>query len=104
MCQSTCPCLGVCPFDRNEAGIFFGCEEQIDQMLEKLMHSYFLAVVGAYGCGKSSLVRARMIPALEMGYMSDSGSSWRAVTMRPGDEPLYNLAYALVSSFVLCRA
>ena len=52
------PYPGLRPFEPHEAEIFFGRGEQIDRMLSRLEEHRFLAVVGASGCGKSSLVRA----------------------------------------------
>jgi ABC-type transport system involved in cytochrome c biogenesis ATPase subunit len=61
------PYPGLRPFNRGEAEIFFGRDEQIDQLLEKLKAVRFLTVVGSSGCGKSSLVRAGIIADLEGG-------------------------------------
>ncbi|MEE8584279.1 MAG: hypothetical protein V3T83_05435, partial [Acidobacteriota bacterium] len=54
----------------------------------------FLAVVGASGSGKSSLVRAGLVPALQRGELLGS-ERWPIVTLRPGQEPLEQLAIAL---------
>ena len=90
------PYPGLRPFTRYEADIFFGREAQVDQLLEKLRRSRFLAVVGASGCGKSSLIRAGLIPSLETGFMVNAGARWRVAEMRPGDHPLARLAQALL--------
>lgn len=90
------PYPGLRPFDRDEADIFFGREEQTDDLLSRLNASRFLAIVGTSGCGKSSLVRAGMIPALETGFMAAAGSRWQFVQMRPGSHPICRLATALV--------
>jgi hypothetical protein len=97
---STSPYPGLRPFQDSEADIFFGREEQTDQLLRKLQGSRFLAIVGPSGCGKSSLVRAGMIAALKAGFLADAGAQWRIVEMRPGEEPLERLARA----FLLSRA
>ena len=89
------PYPGLRPFQRDESDVFFGREEQIDLLLEKLDSSRLLSVVGPSGCGKSSLVRAGMIPALETGFMISTGARWRVAEMRPGNNPLSNLANAL---------
>ena len=49
---------GLRPFEPHEADLFFGRDDQIENMLARLESKRFLAVVGASGCGKSSLVRA----------------------------------------------
>ncbi|MGT2475134.1 nSTAND1 domain-containing NTPase [Paraburkholderia terrae] len=93
---STGPYPGLRPFRHDETDIFFGREEQADQLLEKLQRSHFIAVVGPSGCGKSSLVRAGMIAALEAGFLADAGAGWRIADMRPGDRPIARLAEALL--------
>ncbi len=99
--MSDFPYPGLRPFKREESDIFFGREEQTDQLLEKLSQTRFISVVGLSGCGKSSLVRAGMIAALESGYMASAGPYWRVATMWPGNHPLRNLAKALLSDSAL---
>ncbi len=98
---STLPYPGLRPFHRDETDIFFGREEQTDQLLEKLGTSRFLAVVGPSGCGKSSLVRAGMIGALETGFMARAGARWRIAVMRPGSHPIRRLTEALLDDSAL---
>jgi WD40 repeat protein/energy-coupling factor transporter ATP-binding protein EcfA2 len=93
------PYPGLRPFQQNESHLFFGRDEQVDKLLEKIQDSHFVAVVGPSGCGKSSLVKAGLIPALKTGCILDAGSAWRMVEMRPGDKPFHNLAKALAQSF-----
>src|SRR3954469_10161010 len=93
------PYPGLRPFQQNESHLFFGRDEQVDKLLEKIQDSHFVAVIGPSGCGKSSLVKAGLIPALKTGYILDAGSTWRIVEMRPGYKPFYNLAKALSKSF-----
>ncbi len=95
------PYPGLRPFRRHEAEIFFGRDTQIDQLLAKLAASRFVGVVGTSGCGKSSLVHAGLIPALELGLMGRGRSRWRVATMRPGNRPMRNLADALGKPDVL---
>ena len=97
----SCPYPGLRPFRREEAIVFFGRDEQVDQLLAKLDRSRFLAVVGTSGCGKSSLVRAGLIPALKTGLMVSGGARWVVATMRPGDQPIRNLARALIDDGVV---
>lgn len=88
------PYPGLRPYEFHEADLFFGRAEHIDQMLTKLEVSRFLAVVGASGSGKSSLVRAGLLPAVVDGYLSDTGTDWRLIQMRPGSDPFSRLAEA----------
>ena len=64
-----CPYPGLRPFRPDEADLFFGRDEQVDELLDRLGRGRFLAVVGESGCGKSSLILAGMIPALETGFL-----------------------------------
>lgn len=61
------PYVGLRPFERNEADIFYGRGEHIAEMLRVLRKQHFLAVVGSSGSGKSSLVRAGLLPAIAAG-------------------------------------
>ena len=92
------PYPGLQPFFLEDAPRFFGRGKQINAMLERLEDRRFLAVVGASGCGKSSLVYAGLLPALKKGYLMDAMPQWSMVTLRPGNSPLQNLARALDSS------
>jgi WD40 repeat protein len=89
------PFPGLRSFEPDEEHLFFGRERQIENLLRRLRSTRFLAVVGASGSGKSSLVRSGLIPALYSGHMARAGSSWRIALMRPGGDPIGNLAAAL---------
>ena len=98
---SDCPYPGLRPFTKAEDLLFFGRNEQIDEILRRLKTHQFLGIVGSSGCGKSSLIRAGVLPALESGLMGQLGSTWYVVDMKPGDAPIFNLASALLKSGVL---
>src|SRR5665213_3506971 len=89
------PFPGLRPFDVWENYLFFGRDRQVDALLNKLSEQHFVAVVGTSGSGKSSLVRAGLLPALYGGFMVSAGSTWRVAVMRPGSSPIRNLAEAL---------
>lgn len=89
------PYPGLRSFTRHEADIFFGREEQTDELLRRLARHRLIAVVGPSGCGKSSLVRAGLQASLEAGHMARAGVRWRTAWMRPGATPLSNLADAI---------
>jgi energy-coupling factor transporter ATP-binding protein EcfA2 len=91
----TNPFPGLRPFEADEDHLFFGREGQTDELLRRLRSHRFLAVVGTSGSGKSSLVRAGLLPALYSGFMAGVGSSWRVALLRPGNAPIANLAVAL---------
>jgi WD40 repeat protein/tetratricopeptide (TPR) repeat protein len=92
------PFPGLRPFRTEEHHLFFGREEQIAELLGLLRQHRFLAVVGTSGSGKSSLVRAGLIPALHRGTLTRAGSSWEVVLLRPGGDPIANLARALIEA------
>ncbi len=89
------PFPGLRSFTREEPHLFFGREGQSDEILRRLEHFGFVAVVGTSGCGKSSLVRAGLLPALLAGYAIRAGSNWQIADFHPGGDPLGNLARAL---------
>ncbi|NUT58784.1 MAG: hypothetical protein HOQ00_08085, partial [Agromyces sp.] len=60
-----CPYRGLQPFGVDDEELFFGRDADIDAALGRLARSGFLAVSGASGSGKSSLVRAGVVPALQ---------------------------------------
>ncbi|HEX8335198.1 MAG TPA: hypothetical protein VF621_00630, partial [Pyrinomonadaceae bacterium] len=94
------PFPGLRPFETDEYRLFFGREGQSDALLERLERSHFLAVVGTSGSGKSSLVRAGLLPALRGGMMAGAGAGWRVAVARPGHDPLGNLARSLAEDGV----
>ena len=102
--EITNPFPGLRPFETDEYRLFFGREGQSDELIARLQRSHFLAVVGTSGSGKSSLVRAGLLPALRGGMMAGAGSGWRIAIMRPGSDPIGNLAATLAEEDVLSEA
>jgi hypothetical protein len=92
------PYPGLTPFERDDADIFFGREKQVDAMIDRLGRQRLLAVTGNSGSGKSSLVRAGLLEALEIGLLADAGAVWRFAVMRPRDHPMAELATALLQA------
>ncbi|MCA9700108.1 MAG: ATP-binding protein, partial [Myxococcales bacterium] len=89
------PFPGLRAFEVDEDHLFFGRDEQVDQLLTRLRETRFLAIVGASGSGKSSLTRSGLIPSLHSGFMASAGSSWRIAVTTPGDDPIGNLTESL---------
>lgn len=89
------PYKGLRAFEEGDAPDFFGREALTDQLVDLLGDSRFLAVVGPSGSGKSSVVRAGLIPALRRGAIPGS-SEWRIAEMFPGAHPLEELEAALL--------
>jgi hypothetical protein len=95
------PYPGLRAFDTDESLLFFGRETHTEALLRRLAESRFLAVVGSSGCGKSSLVRAGLLPALFRGYLVSATSRWRFAILRPGTAPIDALAAALAKGGLL---
>ncbi len=85
------PYAGLRAFGEDDAGCFFGRGLEISVLVGRLHRWPLLAVVGPSGIGKSSLVRAGVIPALK-----NSGEDWDALIVRPGRNPVLALASALL--------
>ncbi len=94
------PFPGLRPFEADESHLFFGRETATNDLLQKLQVNRFIAVVGTSGSGKSSLVRAGMLPDIHGGFMTKAGSRWRVAVLRPGDSPIRALAQALAGAEV----
>jgi WD40 repeat protein len=95
------PYPGLRAFEEPEAVVFFGREAQVGAILERLRSEQFVAVVGGSGSGKSSLVRAGVLPALRAGALGAEHSAWRILTMTPGENPLATLAAQLLDTGLL---
>jgi formylglycine-generating enzyme required for sulfatase activity/energy-coupling factor transporter ATP-binding protein EcfA2 len=99
------PYRGLRKFTEDEAEFFFGRTAAIEGLLElvaqlieaktTLQQPDFIAVLGASGSGKSSLVRAGLIPALQSGRIPGS-ESWLIRVMVPGPRPLDSLAETFI--------
>lgn len=91
------PYVGLRPFRDDENLLFFGRDEQTLELLLRLHTNRFVAVVGSSGSGKSSLVRAGLIPALKGGFLVENSSHWLIAIMKPGQNPVYNLAATILT-------
>lgn len=97
------PFPGLRPYDFEDAQCFFGREGQVDQLLERVRRNRFVAVLGEAGSGKSSLVRAGLVPSLYSGFIPGPRFRWRVAVMRPGSEPISNLARCLADVNLILR-
>ena len=88
------PFPGLRPFNQEEDYLFFGREQQVAELVTLLRKQRFIAVTGTSGSGKSSLVRAGLLPELQGGMMKEVGSDWETLVLRPGGAPLQHLAEA----------
>ena len=90
-----CPYKGLAAFDEEDAGRYFGREAERESLLVRLRKGCRLLVLaGASGCGKSSLLRAGLLPAVRSG-MLDGRYDWAILKLRPGERPLRELAVRL---------
>ena len=98
------PFPGLRSFEPNQAHLFFGRDEQIRDLISRLKQRRFLPIVGMSGSGKSSLVRAGLIPALTGSYVATELSGWRIAVLRPGRNPMNELAAILCREFAVTDA
>jgi WD40 repeat protein/class 3 adenylate cyclase len=92
--EVACPYMGLAAFEAEDAEYFFGREELVAQLTAQLAGTRFLAVVGPSGSGKSSLVRAGLLPAVWGGALPGS-QEWHTLVLTPGAHPLNELAVRL---------
>ena len=85
------PYPGLRPFQEEEWSIFFGREQMIDEVIGRLAESRLVLIHGVSGSGKSSLVRAGVLPKLALQYRRHD-APWLTCAMRPCGGPLWNLA------------
>ena len=81
-----CPFKGLASFDLDDSGFFFGRERLVAEMVARLVGAPLLGIVGPSGSGKSSALRAGLLPGLAEGVLPGS-EGWRLVLLRPGEHP-----------------
>ena len=94
------PFPGLRSFKPGEADRFFGRDQQIAELVARLVEVPLLAVSGASGCGKSSLVLAGLLNELKRRHDEDVGTDWHPVVMRLGNRPIANLAAPLAAAMM----
>jgi formylglycine-generating enzyme required for sulfatase activity len=85
------PYPGLRPFEIDEWSIFFGRERMIDEVIDRLAAHHLVMIHGSSGSGKSSLVRAGVLPKLARQHLR-AGEPWQTCSIRPSGGPLWNLA------------
>ncbi len=96
------PFPGLRPFESADRRFFFGRDLQVQELVQRLASHRVVAIIGGSGCGKSSLVRAGLLPALTGLGLGTAGRVWQPVVFIPGRfsdrsdrrSPLYSLARA----------
>ncbi|MDF0676356.1 MAG: SUMF1/EgtB/PvdO family nonheme iron enzyme [Nitrospira sp.] len=86
-----CPYRGLLYFREEDAPFFFGRQAAVRNLHGAVRQHRFIAVVGASGSGKSSVVRAGLVPQLRQ----EKETTWEVATLFPGGEPLKALAWAV---------
>ncbi len=86
MPRVVCPYKGLAFFDVDDAPYFFGRERLVARLVARLVGARVLAVVGASGSGKSSVVRAGLLAAVRTGVLPGS-ERWRTVLTTPSQQP-----------------
>ena len=94
------PYKGLPVFTEADADWFFGREVETNTLINRLHDEHFLAVVGASGSGKSSLVQAGVIPAMKRDKKFADGTippvgQWKVLLITPTARPLLKLATAI---------
>ena len=99
------PYKGLRPFEEADAADFFGRSHLVEQLLSRMAQdseaANFLAVVGPSGSGKSSVVKAGLLPALRQGALPGAAplpgsDQWFVVSMTPGARPFDELEIGLL--------
>lgn len=93
------PYVGLRSMDEADAHVFFGREEEVADLVARLRRHPIVAVVADSGAGKSSLVRAGLVPAFRGGALlpetqsQPEGIGRHVVVMRPGGDPREGLKH-----------
>ena len=89
-----CPFKGLAPFESADARFFFGRERLVADLVARMVGATCIAVVGPSGSGKSSAVRAGLLPAVAGGVLPGS-ETWSQALLRPGAAPMAALRRSL---------
>lgn len=89
------PFPGIRSYEIDENHHFFGRELQVQELIRKLSETRFLAIVGSSGCGKSSLIKAGLIPELFKKQQKNLPELWKLIIFRPAEDPIGNLGKSI---------
>lgn len=89
------PFIGLRPYTEEDSDIFAGRGNYIDKLSDYLTEHKFITVSGTSGAGKSSLIRAGLVPRLRLALGSEA-NNWRVAMLRPGRAPFLETAKALL--------
>lgn len=91
------PYRGLARFDTEHAASFFGRREETAALVDRFRAGRFVVIAGDSGVGKSSLVRAGVIPAIASGALG-TARKWRTTVCAPGRRPIAAIAEALANA------
>jgi serine/threonine protein kinase len=94
--RTDAPYPGLRPMDAQDRDRFFGRDDDITRVIERLRGESLVVLVGASGAGKSSLAAAGVAPAVAEGALGEL-RPWRVARVRPGRTPLQSLAEGMAS-------
>ena len=89
-----CPFKGLAAFEGSDADFFCGRDRVVSELIARLAEWPLVGILGPSGIGKSSLLRAGVLPALRAGALPGS-AGWRQVLLRPGEHPCAELERVL---------
>jgi TIR domain len=95
------PFRGLDAFEADQAHLFFGRERETHELIDRLRRNGLIIVVGDSGSGKSSVVKAGVVPGFREGLVADPlaprppAAAWHVVQMRPLNNPLCRLRRAV---------
>jgi tetratricopeptide (TPR) repeat protein/energy-coupling factor transporter ATP-binding protein EcfA2 len=95
------PFRGLAAFEAAHAPVFFGREAAIARATAKLRQAPFLLLIGASGSGKSSLMRAGLVPRVTAPGVIGDVDLWRTALVSPSADPMAELAAALFADDAL---
>lgn len=101
--ENACPFPGLEAFDEFRGRFLFGRDTEIREAIERLgaagdAPKRWLQIEGPSGVGKSSFARAGIVPAVRRGWIDGAPKAWRVGMMKPGGDPIRNLAVAFAKA------
>lgn len=90
-----CPYKGLAAFQPEDSDYFFGREDLVEELVHRLQQSRVLVLGGSSGSGKSSVLRAGLLPAVSANAITGS-ENWRVCIFTPGRDPMTDLYFQLI--------
>ncbi len=90
-----CPYKGLAAFQPEDSSYFYGREDLVEELVTRLQKSRILVLGGSSGSGKSSVLRAGLLPAVAANAIAGS-EDWRVCIFTPGRDPMTDLYFQLI--------